>query len=217
MGTRAFGPFGPCIVQRVYRWTSAPQLLAAPRIQTTSAESSETLWGLRGHDRVTLFRGAVHAKVKGHAVKEGSSAACCALRSSATRARFIRPQRRPAGGRLRCGACCRGWRGSEWSLWALLPSETVGTIRARPGVRGASGVGQEQLHQGRLLLLRLLGLPGATCCPPPSAVWWVYARVRHPKAAFGTASSNMQRRTACFDPVLTAVLPARPPAALEAA
>ena len=29
--------------------------------------------------------------------------------------------------------------------------------------------------------------------------------------------SNMQRRTACFDPGLTAVLPARPPAALEAA
>ena len=80
-----------------------------------------------------------------------------------------------------------------------------------------SGAVQEQQHQGRLLLLRLLGQDGGAGCPPPSVRWWVYARVRHPKAVFGTASSNMQRRTACFDPVLTAVLPARPPAALEAA
>ena len=76
---------------------------------------------------------------------------------------------------------------------------------------------QEQQHQGRLLLLRLLGLAGGAGCPPPSAVWWVYARVRHPKAAFDTASSDMQRRTACPGPELAAVLPARPPAALEAA
>ena len=73
-----------------------------------------------------------------------------------------------------------------------------------------SGAVQEQQHQGRLLLLRLLGQDGGAGCPPPSAVWWVYARARHPKAAYGPASSNMQRRTACFDPVLTAVLPARP-------
>ena len=96
-------------------------------------------------------------------------------------------------------------------------SEAVGTIRARPGVRGASGVGQEQLHQGRLFLLRLLGQDGGAGCPPPSAVWWVYARMRHPKAAFGTTISDTQHRTACFDPVLMVVLPARPPAALEAA
>ena len=53
-----------------------------------------------------------------------------------------------------------------------------------------------ETNGGRILVLRLLGLPGATCCPPPSAVWWVYARVRHPKAAFCPGSSNMQRRTA---------------------
>ena len=71
---------------------------------------------------------------------------------------------------------------------------------------------QEQHHQGRLLLLRLLGLAGGAGCPPPSAVWWVYARVRHPKAAFETANNNMQRRTACPGPEPAAVLPARPPA-----
>ena len=71
---------------------------------------------------------------------------------------------------------------------------------------------QEQHHQGRLLLLRLLGLAGGAGCPPPSAVWWVYARVGHPKAAFDTANNNMQRRTACPGPEPAAVLPARPPA-----
>ena len=75
----------------------------------------------------------------------------------------------------------------------------------------------EKQNGGRILVLHLLGLPGATCSPPSSAVWWVYARARHPKAAFGTASSDMQRRTACSGLVPTAVLPARPPAALEAA
>ena len=69
-----------------------------------------------------------------------------------------------------------------------------------------------ETNGGRILVLRLLGLPGATCCPPPSAVWWVYARVRHPKAAFETASSDMQRRTACPGPEPAVVLPARPPA-----
>ena len=54
----------------------------------------------------------------------------------------------------------------------------------------------EKQNGGRILVLRLLGLPGATCSPPSSAVWWVYARARHPKAAFGTASSDMQHRTA---------------------
>jgi hypothetical protein len=70
----------------------------------------------------------------------------------------------------------------------------------------------EKQNGGRILVLRLLGLPGATCSPPSSAVWWVYARARHPKAAFGTASSDMQHRTACSGLVPTAVLPARPPA-----
>ena len=47
---------------------------------------------------------------------------------------------------------------------------------------------------------------------PPSAVWGVYARVRHPKAAFATASSDVPRRVSCFGPEPAAVLPARPPA-----
>ena len=55
---------------------------------------------------------------------------------------------------------------------------------------------------------------GWRCRLPPttSAVWWVYARVRHPKAAFATASSDVPRRVSCFGPEPAAVLPARPPA-----
>ena len=92
----------------------------------TSAESSESpSWGLGGHDRVTLFRGVVHAKVKGHAVEEGSSAACCTLRSSATRALSILSLRGAAGRQLRPEACWSSWMGSERSRWRLLPSEVI--------------------------------------------------------------------------------------------
>ena len=133
-------------------------------------------------------------------------------RIAATRARSTFPQRRPAGCHLRPEAGWPGWMGSERSRWKLLPSEVIDHVCGRLGGRMASGALQEQQHQGRLLLLRLLGLAGGAGCPPPSAVWWVYARVRHPKAACVTASSDMQRRTACFGPEPAAVLPARAPA-----
>ena len=57
-----------------------------------------------------------------------------------------------------------------------------------------------------------LGLAGGANCRPPGAARWVYGRVRHPKAAFATASSEGPRGTACFGPEPAAVLPARPPA-----
>ena len=129
---------------------------------------------------------------------------------AATCARSTFPQRRPVGCRLRPEAGWPGWMGSERSRWKLLPSEVIDHVYRRLGGPAPSGAVQEQQHQGRLLLLRLLGQDGGAGCPPPEVRWWVYARARHPKAVFGTASSNMQRRTACFDPVLTAVLPARP-------
>ena len=138
-------------------------------------------------------------------------------RIAATCARSTFPQRRPAGCRLRPEAGWPGWTGSERSRWKLLPSEVINHVCGRLGGPARSGALQEQQHQGRLLLLRLLGQDGGAGCPPPSAVWWVYARVRHPKAAFVTTISDTQHRTACCDPVLMAVLPARPPAALEAA
>ena len=133
-------------------------------------------------------------------------------RIAATRARSTFPQRRPAGCRLRPEAGWPGWMGSECSRWKLLPSEFIDHVCGRLGGPAAEGAVQEQQHQGRLLLLRLLGQDGGAGCPPPSAVWWVYARVRHPKAAFETVSSDMQRRTACPGPEPAAVLPARPPA-----
>jgi hypothetical protein len=139
----------------------------------------------------------------------------CMDRIAATRARSTFPQRRPAGCRLRPGAGWPGWMGSERSGWKLLPSEVIYHVYGRLRGPARSGALQEQQHQGRLLLLRLLGQAGGAGCPPPSAVWWVYARVRHPKAAFDTASSDMQRRTACPGPELAAVLPARPPADLR--
>ena len=82
----------------------------------------------------------------------------------------------------------------------------------RPGALGRSA---RTATSGRLLLLRLLGQDGGAGCLPPSAVWGVYARVRHPKAAFATASSEGPRGTACPGPVHTAVLPAHPPAAFR--
>ena len=134
----------------------------------------------------------------------------CMARIAATRARSTFPQRRPAGCCLRSGAGWPGWRGSECSRWKLLPSEVIDHVCGRLGGPAPSGALQEQQHQGRLLLLRLLGQDGGAGCLPPSAVWGVYARVRQPKAAFATASSDVPRRVSCFGPEPAAVLPARP-------
>jgi hypothetical protein len=136
----------------------------------------------------------------------------CMDRIAATRARSTFPQRRPAGCRLRPGAGWPGWMGSERSGWKLLPSEVIYHVCGRLRGPARSGALQEQQHQGRLLLLRLLGQAGGAGCLPPSAVWGVYARVRHPKAAFATVSSDVPRRVSCFGPEPAAVLPARPPA-----
>jgi len=57
--------------------------------------------------------------------------------------------------------------GSERSRWRLLPSEVIDHVRGRLGGRVAKAHQREQQHQGRLLLLRLLGLAGGAGYPPP--------------------------------------------------
>ena len=113
---------------------------------------------------------------------------------------------------MRLGACWSSWMGSGRARWRLSPSEVIPRWTWKPRRPPLLWVCCEKQNGGRILVLHLLGLPGATCSPPSSAVWWMYARARHPKAAFGTASSDMQHRTACSGLVPTAVLPARPPA-----
>jgi hypothetical protein len=102
--------------------------------------------------------------------------------------------------------------GSGRARWRLLPSEVIPRWTWKPRRASDCGVCSEKQMEGASWFCACWGCLEQPAAPPPSAVWWVYARVRHPKAVFGPGSSNMQRRTACPGPEPAAVLPARPPA-----